>query len=297
MIKIKKIGLLLFMAIVFLLVYEPNYKAAQSISKSNLLIVAHRGFGNYGPDNSLSAVKMAIEANVDGVDLDGQMTSDGKLVIYHDPNLDRLSDGKGPLKEKTLAELKALDVGFKFDEKFRGERIATYEEALRIVNGKVKLIVELKTSTVGSDSSENIAVGLIQKYNAYDWTILSSFNPFVLYRIKKLDKKVKTMFIFKDVNVDPEILSKIHPTDSKGIPWVLRNDFCRSLMRRLINPDFLSAEITVNKNTVKKLIDKGYPLFLWPPNDEKTIKESIGVKPYGVITDEPILAKEIIVNL
>ena len=68
-------------------------------------------------------------------------------------------------------------------------------------------------------------------------------------------------------------------------------------MRRLINPDFLSAEITVNKNTVKKLIDKGYPLFLWPPNDEKTIKESISVKPYGVITDEPILAKEIIVNL
>ena len=263
----------------------------------DLQVIAHRGFGNYGPDNSLSAVKMAIEANVDGVDLDGQMTSDGKLVIYHDPNLDRLSDGKGPLKEKTLAELKALDVGFKFDEKFRGERIATYEEALRIVDGKVKLIVELKTSTVGSDSSENIAVGLIQKYNAYDWTILSSFNPFVLYRIKKLDKKVKTMFIFKDVNVDPKILREIHPTDSKGIPWVLRNDFCRSLMRRLINPDFLSAEITVNKNTVKKLIDKGYPLFLWPPNDEKTIKQSIRAKPYGVITDEPILAKEIIVNL
>ena len=70
------------MAIVFLLIYEPNYKAAQSIPKSNLLIVAHRGFCNYGPDNSLSAVKMAIEANVDGVDLDGQMTSDGKLVIY-----------------------------------------------------------------------------------------------------------------------------------------------------------------------------------------------------------------------
>ena len=82
MIKIKKIGLLIFMAVVFLLVYEPNYNAAHIMQKSDLQVIAHRGFGNYGPDNSLSAVKMAIEANVDGVDLDGQMTSDGKLVIY-----------------------------------------------------------------------------------------------------------------------------------------------------------------------------------------------------------------------
>ena len=284
-------GGIITLVFVLFLIYEPDYKNVNNIPKSDLLVFAHRGFGNYGPDNSLAAVKMAIKAEIDGVDLDGQMTADGKLVIYHDPKLDRLTEGTGSLKEKTLAQLKELDLGFKFHEKFRGEKISTYEDVLKEVNGRLKIFVELKTSTIGSDSSEDIAVGLIQKYNAHDWAYLSSFNPFVLYRIKKLDEKVKTMFIFKDVNVDPEILKEIHPTDTKGIPWMLRNEFCRSLIRRWTKPDFLSAEITVNKKTVMKLIGKGYPLFLWPPNNEGDILQSINDNPYGIITDEPILAK------
>ena len=279
--------------LISVLIYRPNYKNINNIPDSELLVVAHRGFGNYAPDNSKSAVKIAIDSGMDGVDLDGQMTSDGKLVIYHDPKLDRLTDGSGPLKERTLSELRELDMGYKFDKKYTGEKISTYEEILQLVDGRLIVFVELKVSTVESDGSEELAASLIKKYNAYDWAYLSSFNPIVLWRLKKIDPKIKTLFIFKDIDVDPEILKEIHPTDSKGIPWVLRNEVCRNLMRRIIKPDLLSAEITVDKGTVRNLIKKGHPVFLWPPNNRKDIIDSIKERPYGIITDEPELARSL----
>ena len=297
--KTKKIFLISFFSfftVLLILIYRPNYENVNNIPNSELLVVAHRGFGNYAPDNSKSAVQIAIESGMDGVDLDGQMTSDGELVIFHDPKVDRLTNGSGPLKNKTLAELRQLDMGYKFDEKYSGEKISTYEEILQLVDGRLIVFVELKVSTVESDGSEELAASLIKKYNAYDWAYLSSFNPIVLWRLKKIDPKIKTMFIFKDIDVDPEILKEIHPTDTKGIPWVLRNEFCRNLMRRIIKPDLLSAEITVDKGTVRNLIQRGYPLFLWPPNEKDDIVESIKEKPYGIITDEPQLTRSLILN-
>ena len=291
--KILLIIFLTFLISVSVLVYRPNYENVNNIPDSELLIVAHRGFGNYAPDNSKSAVKIAIDSGMDGVDLDGQMTSDGELVIFHDPKLDRLTNGSGPLKDKTLAELRQLDMGYKFDEKYTGEKISTYEEILQLVDGRLIVFVELKVSTVDSDGSEELAASLIKKYNAYDWAYLSSFNPVVLWRLKNIDPKIKTMFIFKDIDVDPDILKEIHPTDSKGIPWVLRSEFCRNLMRRIIKPDMLSAEITVDKRTVRDLIKKGYPLFLWPPNNKTDIINSLEENPYGLITDEPELARSL----
>ena len=67
-------------------------------------------------------------------------------------------------------------------------------------------------------------------------------------------------------------------------------------MRRIIKPDLLSAEITVDKGTVRNLIQRGYPLFLWPPNEKDDIVESIKEKPYGIITDEPQLTRSLILN-
>jgi len=207
--KILLIIFLTFFISVSVLVYRPNYKNVNNIPDSELLIVAHRGFGNYAPDNSKSAVKIAIDSGMDGVDLDGQMTSDGELVIFHDPKLDRLTNGSGPLKDKTLVELRELDMGYKFDEKYTGEKISTYEEILQLVDGRLIVFVELKVSTVDSDGSEELAASLIKKYNAYDWAYLSSFNPVVLWRLKNIDPKIKTMFIFKDIDVDPDILKEI----------------------------------------------------------------------------------------
>ena len=113
------------------------------------------------PKNSES--KNGVEDEKQAIDLDAQMTKDGHLVIFHDPKVDRLTNGTGYLKDYTLDELRTLDMGVKFSPKFVGDRIATFEEVLKMVDGKIKVIVELKTSSVGSDGSEEIAINLIQK--------------------------------------------------------------------------------------------------------------------------------------
>ena len=106
--------------------------------------VAHRGAsGNY-PENTLRAFQMALEIGVDEIELDLRSTRDGHLVVMHDAAVDRTTDGTGAVGELTLAEIRTLDAGRAFDERFRGERVPTWEEALDLAQGKVRLNVHLK---------------------------------------------------------------------------------------------------------------------------------------------------------
>ncbi|MCE2447759.1 MAG: hypothetical protein J4F35_05025 [Candidatus Latescibacteria bacterium] len=106
--------------------------------------VAHRGAsGNY-PENTLIAFQKALEIGVDEIELDIYMTKDDHLIVMHDSTVDRTTDGTGAIAKLTLAEIKALDAGSVFGEQFRGERVPTWEEALDLVQGKVRLNVHLK---------------------------------------------------------------------------------------------------------------------------------------------------------
>ena len=106
--------------------------------------VAHRGAsGNY-PENTLIAFQKALEIGVDEIELDLYLTKDDHLIVMHDSTVDRTTDGTGVIAELTLTEIRALDAGRVFGERFRGERVPTWEEALDLVQGKVGLNVHLK---------------------------------------------------------------------------------------------------------------------------------------------------------
>ena len=106
--------------------------------------VAHRGAsGNY-PENTLIAFQKALEIGVDEIELDLYLTKDDHLIVMHDATVDRTTDGTGAIAELTLTEIKTLDAGRVFGERFRDERVPTWEEALDLVQGKVRLNVHLK---------------------------------------------------------------------------------------------------------------------------------------------------------
>ena len=106
--------------------------------------VAHRGAsGNY-PENTLIAFQKALEIGVDEIELDLYLTKDDHLIVMHDGTVDRTTDGTGAISELTLDEIKTLDAGRVFGEQFWGERVPTWEEALDLVQGKVRLNVHLK---------------------------------------------------------------------------------------------------------------------------------------------------------
>jgi len=100
---------------------------------SDVEVIAHRGFSRIAPENTLAAVRAALDAGADSVEWDLQTASCGTPVLFHDPHLGRTTNGVGPVKRRTLGQLQALDAGSWFSGEFAGERIPTFAQALELV--------------------------------------------------------------------------------------------------------------------------------------------------------------------
>ena len=108
-------------------------------------IFAHRGACGYEPENTMEAFALAVEQGADGIELDVQLTKDGKLVIFHDETIDRMCHGTGWVKDFTLEELRKYEVCSLEGKK---GRIPTLREVLELVKpGNLKVNIELKTET------------------------------------------------------------------------------------------------------------------------------------------------------
>lgn len=107
-------------------------------------VVAHRGFSGKYPENTQLAFEKALALNVEMVEFDVQLSQDRQLIVIHDPTVDRTSDGTGKIEELTLAEIKALDAGSWFAPQFRGQRFLTFQEALDLLAGQVRLNIHIK---------------------------------------------------------------------------------------------------------------------------------------------------------
>ena len=112
--------------------------------KHAIAVIAHRAGRGIAPENTLAAIRQAIRLGVDYVELDVRATKDGRLVIMHDGSVDRTTNGKGAVKELTLAAIRALDAGGKFDSANAGEKVPTFEEVLKLCKGKVHIYVDHK---------------------------------------------------------------------------------------------------------------------------------------------------------
>ena len=109
-----------------------------------MLCIAHRGASGYAPESTCAAFERAIAMGADATETDVQLTVDGQLVLFHDELVDRTSDGRGPLADYTLAELRALDLGRWYGEAFAGERILTVAEALDAYAARIPFALEIK---------------------------------------------------------------------------------------------------------------------------------------------------------
>ncbi|MFE7278159.1 glycerophosphodiester phosphodiesterase [Streptomyces sp. NPDC057623] len=97
----------------------------------NFLTIGHRGVMGVEPENTLRSFVAAQQAGLDVIELDLHLSKDGALVVMHDTDVDRTTDGAGAIADKTLAELRALDAG-------RGERVPVFEEVLDAVRSPLQ---------------------------------------------------------------------------------------------------------------------------------------------------------------
>lgn len=140
-------------------------------------IFAHRGASAHAPENTLAAFKLALEQNADGIELDVKLSSDGHVVVIHDPTVDRTTGAKGRVKDMSLADLRGLNAGSFFSQNFSHERIPTLEEVFETMGKRLFINVELTNYNSPRDHLVETACMLVKKFNLQKHVMFSSFFP------------------------------------------------------------------------------------------------------------------------
>jgi glycerophosphoryl diester phosphodiesterase len=149
-----------------------------------MLRIGHRGARAYEPENTLRSFKKALEIGVDAVEFDVRKTKDNQLVVIHDPDVKRTTDGEGLVSELTLDEIK----GFSAE---KGEKIPTLKEALDFLDKKVKIVIELKET-----GYEEKVLAAVHQNGLEKNVVIVSFKEEALRKVKDLDSQVETGLIY-----------------------------------------------------------------------------------------------------
>jgi glycerophosphoryl diester phosphodiesterase len=149
-----------------------------------MLRIGHRGARAYEPENTIRSFKKALEIGVDAVELDVRKTKDNQLVVIHDAEVKRTTDGKGLVSELTLTEIKTFSTE-------KGEKIPTLKEALDFLDKKVKILIELKEAGV-----EKQVLTAANERGLQKNVIIVSFIEEALQKVRELDNEVETGLIY-----------------------------------------------------------------------------------------------------
>ena len=184
-------------------------------------VFGHRGFsGNY-PENTMLSFRKAVEAGVDGIELDVHLTKDNRLVIIHDETIDRTSNGSGHVKDMTLEELRKYDYSASFAGVYGKNEIPTLEEYFDYVKDlPIVTNIELKTGVYEYPTIERRVIEMVRAYHLEEKIIFSSFNHYTVLRCKEIAPEIKCGFLTSDWIADFGDYAK-----SRGVecchPWFI----------------------------------------------------------------------------
>lgn len=164
--------------------------------------IAHRGASARAPENTLDAFRLALEDGADGLELDVHLSADEEVIVLHDRELNRTTDGTGPARELTLRELRQLDAGHRFldhkgDHSWRGRdsRIPTLDELLSL-DPTPWLSIDLKE---GDPVTERRCIELIRDHRATRRVALGAENSAAARRLRELAPEIPSFFSRDDV--------------------------------------------------------------------------------------------------
>jgi glycerophosphoryl diester phosphodiesterase len=158
-------------------------------------VVAHRGASGHAPENTLAAFHRAAELGAVFIETDLQISRDAHIVVIHDDRLDRTTTGRGPVRERTLAELRELDAGSWYDPRFAGERIPTLEEVLEFSRqSDVVFYLEIKPGAPWG--VEQAVVGALRSAGETTRAVVLSFDAATLAAVRRLEPTLMTGYLY-----------------------------------------------------------------------------------------------------
>lgn len=158
------------------------------------VIVAHRGNQKLEPENTLAAFRRAVDEGADALETDLRFTSDDQLILFHDPTLERTTDGVGAVRSHTLTQIKQLQArrpGGQLSE----ERVPTLLELLALLDGQTPLLLELKDPLFLRDRFGRILVDTLNAANMLDKVALVSFHFDYVQAVKQVEPALPIGFI------------------------------------------------------------------------------------------------------
>lgn len=156
------------------------------------IVLAHRGASAHAPENTLAAFELAVEQGADGVELDVKLSADGQVVVIHDATVERTTGARGRVKDMTLDELRSLDAGSFFSDKFKGEKIPTLAEVFEAVGKRTFINVELTNYNTPRDHLVESVCILVKKFGMQKRVLFSSFLPANLSNARRYLPEVPT---------------------------------------------------------------------------------------------------------
>jgi len=242
------------------------------------LSVAHRGHSIACPENTLEAYRKAIELGVEMIECDVNITRDGKLVMMHDPTLDRTTTGSGPVSASTWDEIQQLDAGGKFKPEFAGVRVPSTEETLLFYK-EAGILSCFEVKGANADESDRIARGLVElfvKNNMLDTAFLSSYHHEAVHLARSK---------CPELLLAPERLPDDAPADPAE---AVRQAMAFSAPVLQHQYTVLTAEV------VRALHENGIAVWSWSTTDEPSMVFSIELGADALMGDDVQLMLEVL---
>ena len=224
---------------------------------SNVEIIAHRGGGNEGPENTIAGLEVAIAAGASGSEIDIQRTKDGAYILLHDSTFKRVAGDERSPQEMTLKEIRQLTVD--------GEPVPTFEEALEACKGRLVLFTELKGETADRKMADDV-MKIVREAGLEKECVLISLKYDLIDYIETSDPDLLTGFLLFTAFGDTSHL----------------------------NCDYLGMEEeSATEKAISAVHDQNKKMLVWTSNEPRAQKHFLCTDADGLITDEVSQADEI----
>ena len=230
-------------------------------------ITAHRGSSRTAPENTIPAIEAAVEEMADSVEIDVQMTADGVVVLGHDASLKRVAGVNRSIASMTFEELEKLDVGSWFSSEYAGTRIPSLSEVLELCSQKTSLNIEIKYVGKNSELPEKTAE-MVREYGMENQCVITSTNLSYLKRVKEALPEIRTGYI----------ISAAYGNfySSEDVDFIS------------IRSGFVTSALMQNAH------EQGKAVYAWTVNTKSELERLTLLGVDGIITDRPVLAREIV---
>ncbi len=250
------------------------------------LVIAHRGGKGLWPENSLFAFERASALGVDMLEMDLHLSSDGELVVIHDSTLDRTTNGEGPVAARSLAQLQALDAGYRWSadggqsHPYRGQgvRIPTFTEVLERFPSIAK-VIEIKVQDVGMEAQ---LCDTLTAHQQRDKVIVGSFYD-------------RSLQLFREQC--PGVATSAGPGSVRlllALNWIGLGSVLSPSYQALQIPEAHSGLAIASRSLLQTASQRGLNVQLWTINEQPDMRRLLDLGADALITDYPDRALQVL---